>query len=329
MPDASQPRVAVVIPVYNGEKHLADCLRHAVAAAEGLGEIVVVDDGSTDNTRSIAQQFPVKLVALPARGGPSRARNIGVEATTAEILFFLDADVNIPPEFIRSAIRYLDENPGWAALFASYQRDSLPTNFCSRYKNLVHHHTHQHALPEAVTFCGGYGFVRRPVFVECGGFDESLLALEDIDLGYRMHKSGHRIRLCKDLQASHAKYYTLRGLLISDLHYRAIPWTELMIRHRIFRADLNTGYRNVLSVPISYLLLASFYNPTLFAVLAMAFLVLNGDLLRLAVSAHGMWFAVRAALMHWLIYCLSGVGLMLGLSRAASQELRSREVRPA
>ncbi|MBN9661311.1 MAG: glycosyltransferase [Acidobacteria bacterium] len=329
MPDASQPRVAVIIPVYNGEKHLADCLRHAVAAAEGLGEIVVVDDGSTDNTRAIAQQFAVKLVALPARGGPSRARNIGVEATTAEILFFLDADVTIPPDFIRRAIGYLDDNPDWAALFASYQRDSLPKNFCSRYKNLVHHHTHQQALPEAITFCGGYGFVRRPVFAECGGFDESLFALEDIDLGYRMHKSGHRIRLCKDLQASHAKYYTLRGLLISDLHHRAIPWTELMIRHRIFRADLNTGYRNVLSVPLSYLLLASLFTPTLFAVLALVFLLLNADLLRLAVSTHGMWFAARAALMHWLIYCLSGVGLMLGLSRAASQELRSREVRPA
>ncbi|MGC4053917.1 MAG: hypothetical protein QM757_32935 [Paludibaculum sp.] len=193
----------------------------------------------------------------------------------------------------------------------------------------MHHFTHQQALPDAVTFCGGYGFVRRPVFVECGGFDESLLSLEDIDLGYRMHKLGHRIRLCKDLQASHAKYYTLRGLLISDLHHRAIPWTELMIRHRIFRADLNTGYRNVLSVPLSFLLPVSLFNPPLAAILALVLLALNGDLLRLAASAHGVWFAVRVAVMHWFIYCVSGAGLLLGLSRAASQELRSREVRPA
>ncbi len=318
-----------MIPVLNGEQHLADCLRHALTAAEGVGEIIVVDDGSTDNTRTIAQQFPVRLIGLPTRGGPSRARNIGVEASSAEILFFLDADVNIPKDFIRKAVQYLDENPGWAALFASYQRDSLPTNFCSRYKNLVHHHTHQQALPDAVTFCGGYGFVRRPVFLGCGGFDESLLALEDIDLGYRMHKAGHRIRLCKDLMASHAKYYTLRGLLISDLHYRAIPWTELMIRHRMFRADLNTGYRNVLSVPVSYLLAASVLNPVLLAALAGVFLLLNGDLLRLAANTHGMWFAARTAVMHWLIYCVSGIGLLLGLGRAATQELRSHVVRPA
>ncbi|MGJ5818495.1 glycosyltransferase [Paludibaculum fermentans] len=319
----------MVIPVWNGELFLADCLRHALAAAEGLAEVIVVDDGSTDNTRAIAQQFPVQLLALPGRSGPSHARNAGAAACPGEILFFLDADVNIPPDFIRSAVQYLDRNPDWSALFASYQRDSLPTNFCSRYKNLVHHHTHQQALPEAITFCGGYGFVRRHVFEECGGFDESLHALEDIDLGYRMHKAGHRIRLCKDLQASHAKYYTLRGLLVSDLQNRAIPWTELMIRHRIFRADLNTGYRNVLSVPISFLLVASVANPILLAALALVFLLLNWALLRLAGRTHGLWFAVRTALMHWLIYCLSGIGLILGLSHAASQELRSREVRPA
>lgn len=318
-----------MIPVYNGAAHLEACLRHALAACEGLGEIVVVDDGSTDETRDIAARFPVKLVALPARGGPSRARNIGAEAGSGAILFFLDADVTIPPDFIRRAVAYLDGNPDWSALFASYQRDSLPANFCSRYKNLVHHHTHQNALPEAVTFCGGYGFVRRAVFVECGGFDESLLALEDIDLGYRMHKAGHRIRLCKDLQASHAKLYTLRGLLVSDLQCRAIPWTELMIRHRMFRADLNTGYRNILSLPVSYLLLPSLLSPPLFAVLAVLLILLNGGLLRLAAGSYGLWFAARAAVMHWVIYCLSGLGLLLGLSRAAAEELRSREVRPA
>lgn len=300
-----------------------------MAAAGELAEIIVVDDGSTDDTRAVAARYPVKLVALPTKGGPSRARNIGVEAGSGDILFFLDADITIPPDFIRRAVVYLDANPDWSALFASYQRDSLPTNFCSRYKNLVHHHTHQIALPDAVTFCGGYGFVRRPVFAECGGFDESLLALEDIDLGYRMHKAGHRIRLCKDLQASHAKFYTLRGLLISDLQFRAIPWTELMIRHRMFRADLNTGYRNILSVPLSYLLLPSLLSPPLFAVLASMLIVLNGDLLKLAATSYGLWFALRTAVMHWVIYCLSGLGLMLGLSRAASEELRSREVRPA
>jgi hypothetical protein len=102
--------------------------------------------------------------------------------------------------------------------------------------------------------------VRREIFRALRGFDESKRALEDIEFGYRLHRAGYRIRLVKDLQFTHLKTYTLTSLVRSDVLNRAIPWTQLMLQHRIFRNDLNTKSNHVASVVVSFLILCAFWQ---------------------------------------------------------------------
>jgi hypothetical protein len=90
-----------------------------------------------------------------------------------------------------------------------------------------------------------------------GGFDEAHRAMEDVEFGYRMHFAGHRIRLDRDLHFTHLKRYTLWSLMRSDLLYRAIPWTRMMRRKRVFRNDLNTRSSQVASVAVALLILAT------------------------------------------------------------------------
>ena len=90
-PQASWPRASVVICVYNGASTLADCLRGATALNYPNYEVIVVDDGSTDDTARIASDFDVRLIRTE-NGGLSRARNIGIEAATGEIIAFTDGD---------------------------------------------------------------------------------------------------------------------------------------------------------------------------------------------------------------------------------------------
>ena len=308
-------RLTVIIPVHNGADSLGECLE-CVLKAGTAGQVVVVNDRSTDGSERIAARFPAQVISLPGNSGPAAARNAGAAVATGAVLCFLDDDVFIPPDFLHRGLEYLDAHANWAALFASYTRDSVAENLCSRYKNLVHHDTHQHARREAITFCGGFGFIRRRIFEEAHGFDESLRWMEDIDLGYRLHTMGYRIRLCPDLQARHAKLYTLRDLIVSDFRGRAIPWTELMVRHRIFRSDLNLSPANLVSVPVSYLLPLSFFYPLAFVPLLVAFVWLNRRLLQLARKSHGLVFAAGVAVLHWLTYCLSALGSVAGLIRA-------------
>jgi GT2 family glycosyltransferase len=313
--NAATPEIAVIVPVHNGAGTLGDCLTALAASTFRDFETIVVDDGSSDGSATIAERFPVRLVRLKHNCGAAAARNAGVAVSSAPLLFFLDADIVVPPEFlagVRDALRGLTEH---GALFCSYTKETLPRDVFSRHKNLVHHWTHQTGSPEAATFCGGFGLIRREVFQSVGGFDPDRRFLEDIDLGYRLYRAGHRIFLAKHLQATHAKAYTLGSLWRSELFGRAVPWTRLMIEHRIFRNDLNTRVSSVFSVltacalPVSVLV-----DPRLriAGVLALLFLWLNRAFLRLSAREYGFFFAVRSAGLCWLSCLASALGACLG-----------------
>jgi glycosyltransferase involved in cell wall biosynthesis len=91
-----QPAVSVVIPCFNAERWIGETLQSALAAASALAEIIVVDDGSTDRSAEMVAGFPVRLLRV-ANGGVSRARNLGLEASQADHVVFLDADDLLVP----------------------------------------------------------------------------------------------------------------------------------------------------------------------------------------------------------------------------------------
>jgi glycosyltransferase involved in cell wall biosynthesis len=309
------PKISVVVPVHNGAAFLGPCLESVFASDFPCFEVIVVDDASTDSTASIAAHFPVKVILSPRRGGPAAARNTGAESARGEILFFLDADILIQPGTLRAIAADFAAHPAVSALFGSYGTHTIPANFFSRYKNLVHHFTHQNSSEEASTFCSGFGAIRREAFEQLQGFDPGFRYLEDIELGYRMTQAGIRIRLRKDLQFTHCKRYSFFSLLRSDVAGRAIPWTRLMLARGIFRNDLNTRWNNVLSVPVAFLVLLCPVLPHgayAAAALTILFLALNAKFLSLTYREGGPPFALSSALMCWFSYLYSGLGVAAG-----------------
>jgi GT2 family glycosyltransferase len=312
--------LSVIIPVHNGAHTLRPCLS-AVAGSDYAGaEVIVVDDGSTDDSRAVARAFPCRLITLARNMGPAAARNRGAAAARGGLLFFLDSDIVVERDTLSRVVAAFGRDPTVAALFCSYGSTTVPRDFCSVYKNLLHHYTHQIAATEAATFCGGFGAIRRDLFLAMGGFDERQRWLEDVELGYRLHRAGHRILLAKEIQLTHLKRYSLLGLIRSDVVGRAIPWTRLMLRHRIVRNDLNTRAENVASVAAAWLLppclaLAAVTPPAwAAAALLLAGLVwLNRGFLALIRRETGPVFLLGAVPMTWLTYFYSGLGLGLGV----------------
>ncbi len=86
------PHVSVIVPVYNGERFLAEAIESILAQTYQSYELIVVDDGSTDRTREIALSFPLVKYLYQANSGIAAARNRGVEIAQGEYLAFLDAD---------------------------------------------------------------------------------------------------------------------------------------------------------------------------------------------------------------------------------------------
>src|SRR5262247_707748 len=91
------PKISVVIPVFNAGDLLTECLTRLHRSDYANFEVIVVDDGSTDNSGEIARSFTCQVMKTPGRGGPAAARNLGARHAIGEILFFLDSDVMVQP----------------------------------------------------------------------------------------------------------------------------------------------------------------------------------------------------------------------------------------
>jgi GT2 family glycosyltransferase len=269
----------------------------------------------------VAQSFDVRVIDLATRGGPARARNLGAREARGDILFFVDADVLVPPVAVGQVAEFLGQEPDLAAIFGSYDDAPAAPNFLSQYKNLLHHYVHQTAEEEASTFWSGCGAIRRDLFLDSGGFDVSYErpAIEDIELGYRLVGQGYRIRLCKALQVKHLKRWGVRSLVNADFFSRALPWTELILRDRRFVNDLNLRTSSRLSVILVYAFLGSlagalWWPGFLFFSLisALVLLVLNGPVYRFFLHKRGLWFALRVIPWHWFYYFYSGLAFAIG-----------------
>lgn len=322
--------ISVIIPVFNGGSSFKSCLSNLMSVMPPPCEIIVVSDGDTDNSWLLAQQFGAKVLRLTTCNGPAKARNLGAQAASGDILLFIDADVTVYPDIIERVEKIFIDKPELAAIIGSYDDAPGEPNFLSQYKNLFHHYTHQTANEEAFTFWGACGAIRRDVFFAVGGFDESYRrpSIEDIELGYRLQKAGYKIRLCKDILVKHLKNWSPIGLLKAEFFYRALPWVELILRDGA-KNDLNLGFKSRLSVIAVYTLtlalIASLWLPQ-FLILALALslllLGLNIPVYRFFYEKRGFWFALRVIPWHWFYYLYGGLAVVLGTIRYFWQQYK-------
>ncbi len=323
-------RLSVVIPVYNGGDAFKSCLESIGLSLRAPNEVIVVADGDTDGSCRAAEAFGATVRRLPAPGGPARARNIGAGIASGDIIFFMDADVTLHPDTLGSVEHQFQQQPELAALIGSYDDAPGVDNFLSQYKNLFHHYTHQISSEDASTFWGACGAIRRSVFQAVGGFDERYTkpCIEDIELGYRLKRAGHAIRLCKDIQVKHLKRWEPVSLLRAEIFYRALPWSELLLRDRRFDADLNLSHANRWSVVLSFTLFGSLLAALLFpwfwvvaAGSSLALLAINAKVYGFFRRKRGLVFALRVIPWHWLYFLYGGAAFAWVMFASAFQRL--------
>ena len=321
---AKKISISVIIPVHNGGEFFRQCLSSLAQAVPSPEEIIVVANGDTDGSGHLAEEFGATVMRVPEAIGPAEARNLGAQAATSDILFFVDADVAIRPETVGQVAMCFEQEPEITALMGSYDDAPGASNFLSQYKNLFHHYTHQQASEEASTFWGACGAIRSDVFKKIGGFNESYRqpCVEDIELGYRLKQSGYKIKLNKDLRVKHLKRWGVISLLRADFFYRALPWTALILRNNQLKNDLNLQWSSRISVVLVYALLGAivaawWWSVTLITacIFILALLAINWSVYQFFHNKRGIVFAIQTVPWHWLYYFYSGIAFAIGIIR--------------
>jgi hypothetical protein len=324
----------VIVPAYNPGPELEHCLE-ALARSTCAGcDVLVVDDGSTESIQPTVERFDYRYLRLEGPGGPARARNRGVQQTTAEILIFIDADVCVHADTINRVVQRFVEDKDLAAVIGTYDDAPADPGFLSQYRNMFHHYTHSQSAGQITTFWSGCGAMRRDVFLKHGGFDEERYrcpAIEDIELGTWVALDGGRIVLDETIQCKHLKRWSLYGMVKTDICQRGVPWIDLMLRSGRAVKTLNVTATQRLSVALVFAactlaVLAIAWPWALIGAAAamIAVTLLNIQLYRFFLSRRGLRFTAKALLSHWLYFICCGVSVPLGIMK----HLRARRFRP-
>jgi GT2 family glycosyltransferase len=201
---AMTPSIDAVIVVYNRYELTDSCLRH-LAAQSLAHNLIVVDNGSTDDTRArIAEDWPgARLVCFDDNRGFAEACNRGVAAGSAKIVVLLNNDVECLPDFLEAIVEPLESDPrcgSVASLMLQPGGQTIDSFGLSADSTLagfprLHGHPAAHAAdPPAGNIAGPAGTAaayRREAWEQLGGLDESIFAyLEDFDLALRLRSAG-------------------------------------------------------------------------------------------------------------------------------------------
>jgi cellulose synthase/poly-beta-1,6-N-acetylglucosamine synthase-like glycosyltransferase len=327
---SDHPILSVIMPAHNAAGMLPrslGALRNSDLPRDRW-ELIVVDDGSSDETSLIAARYADTVVTLPGRpNGPAYARNRGFEVSRGDIVVFIDADSVARADTLSRFATLFETEADLGAAFGSYDDRPPAPGLMSQYRNLIHHHVHQRNAGEVETFWAGTGAVRREVFAEAGMYDEWHYArpqIEDIELGGRIRGLGRRIVLDPAIQVTHLKRWTLRGVIRTDLRDRGIPWARLLM-HR--GTMLSTGSLNlrwteklntilvwtaaVLAIAAPF---ARSFLPLWVAAGCITFvLVMNMPLWVFFARVRGPLFAVLVMPAHLMYYLLNGISFGVGL----------------
>lgn len=184
---AGQRMVSVIIPCYNQAHFLADAIESALRQSHASVEIVVVDDGSLDNTRMVARRYPAIRYVYQRNAGLAAARNTGIRHSSGEFLVFLDADDRLSERGLASSVQYLVDHPQCAFVSGEHRYIGVTGEILAEWQRPAVDAGHYLAfLKGNYIACPAAVLYRRSVFHAAKGFDRRFNPCEDYELYLRI-----------------------------------------------------------------------------------------------------------------------------------------------
>jgi GT2 family glycosyltransferase len=225
-----KPSASIIIPTYNGARRIANGLESLRRQTEGRGvEIIVVDDGSSDNIADAVAPYPMVRLISQANSGPAAARNRGAREASGDLIVFTDDDCEPAPGWFDAMLKPF-EDPDVVGVKGAYRTRQKPViarfvqaEYEDRYRLM--------ARLVDIDFIDTYSAAfRRDRFLEMGGYDTDfpVACAEDIELSYRMSAKSWKMRFAPRAIVYHQHPDTMIGYLKKKFKFAF--WRVLAVR---------------------------------------------------------------------------------------------------
>ncbi len=248
-------KCSLIIPTYNGSHKIGNLFDSLQAQSYRDFEIVVVVDGSTDNTVDIVESYRTDLsklrLVVTENQGRSKTRNAGAQNSEGDLFIFIDDDVIADIDLVQKHIFFHMNNPGSFILTGTHRelpgetdiqkyRESLAVFWNSRYQEKV-----TKVGFDNLYFAAGNCSIPKTIFYQLGGFDERLLNVEDYDFAHRALKAGVPVFFNKEIMATHCDLISCKSYIRRQREYdegkrqrnriNGIAERKFFVKHLLYR----------------------------------------------------------------------------------------------
>lgn len=299
MSELEYPVVSIIIPVYNEEHTIGVCLDSLLALdyPKEKMEIIIVDDGSTDSTTTILEEYPV-LLLKSSHQGPSVARNLGIASARGDYIAFTDADCIVESNWLVELLKGFADSVLCAGVGGSQISAPDDSYLAKRIQNLL----------ELLGFLGGYVknyekvttvehnascnvIYKADILKKSGGFLPGLFPGEDVELDYRIRKMGYSLRFQPTAVVSHYRPKNVFSFFRMIYNYGKGSGGFLFVRHGIVR-----------SLQLLF---------PLFLILLIIELILMSQNLFLFTIFHLIMLSIGCAMIYWKTRTIRGTAVVL------------------
>jgi len=225
--------VSVIIPAYNSGDYIGRAIQSVLNQRYTPYEVIVVDDGSTDNTRDLARSYPIVCLNKP-NGGAASARNVGIRAAKGDWIAFLDSDDCWLPNHLEILISIIKEHSlKWAcgSLRRIRNGETIAPRWLDPEKYLIKGAYFENFFQawgrDLVGNTDGM-LIKKEILGSIGLFEESFPVGEDLDLWFRIAHQNPRIGFCSEPTA---EYYMRHGSLMDVHGQSALIFLNLLRKH--------------------------------------------------------------------------------------------------
>jgi len=312
-----KPYLSIIIPTYNSAKTLPVLLDSIFASNLTDFEIILVDDGSTDETKGVIKDYNLRYFYIE-NSGPAWARHLGSKKARGDAFVYFDSDVVLFPDTLER-IKNAFTNEEIKAVSGIWNRKQITKDFFPRYKAI---RDWSYWLKED---CGKFSYlfntrvaaIRKEAYWETGGFireEKGRNALEDINFAFRLAEK-HQIHFDPKIRVKHE--FGGFGELMSKYCKRSFKWVKLFLRHRTLNRTVVTPNEVIAGLSAALVLiclfLSIFWRPLW--LIALVFLIyhlyLERKFLVFAFQEEGLLFTLKSVLVGFILYPVIyfGVGL--------------------